>query len=39
MVLKKQLEEKEKLLTSEQDGATTAKNRLRELSKVSQAEF
>ncbi|XP_029284143.1 ribosome-binding protein 1b isoform X5 [Cottoperca gobio] len=31
--LKKQLEEKEKLLTSEQEGAATAKSRLRELSK------
>ncbi|XP_030272852.1 ribosome-binding protein 1b [Sparus aurata] len=38
LVLKKQLEEKEKLLTSEQDGATTAKNRLRELSKELGAE-
>ncbi|XP_073343168.1 ribosome-binding protein 1b isoform X2 [Pagrus major] len=36
--LKKQLEEKEKLLTSEQDGAMTAKNRLRELSKELGAE-
>lgn len=37
--LKKQLEEKEKLLTTEQEDATAAKNRLRELSKVSQAAF
>ncbi len=37
--LKKQLEEKEKLLTTEQEDAATAKNRIRELSKVSQAAF
>ncbi|KAI3352229.1 hypothetical protein L3Q82_005576 [Scortum barcoo] len=36
-MLKKQLEEKEKLLTTEQEGAATANNRLRELSKISRA--
>ncbi|XP_059186205.1 ribosome-binding protein 1b isoform X2 [Centropristis striata] len=36
--LKKQLEEKEKLLTSEQEGAAVAKTRLRELSKELGAE-
>lgn len=34
--LKKQLEEKERLLTAEQEVATTAKSRLREISKVNQ---
>ncbi|XP_074487317.1 ribosome-binding protein 1b isoform X2 [Sebastes fasciatus] len=37
-VLKKQLEEKEKLLTTEQEGAATAKSRLRDLSKELGAE-
>ncbi|GAA6225646.1 ribosome-binding protein 1-like [Lates japonicus] len=36
--LKKQLEEKEKLLTAEQEVATTAKSRLREISKELGAE-
>uniref|UniRef100_UPI0037E82327 ribosome-binding protein 1b isoform X2 n=1 Tax=Semicossyphus pulcher TaxID=241346 RepID=UPI0037E82327 len=36
--LKKQLEEKEKLLTAEQEDANTAKNRLKELSKQLGAE-
>ncbi|XP_049427118.1 ribosome-binding protein 1b isoform X2 [Epinephelus fuscoguttatus] len=36
--LKKQLEEKEKLLTTEQEDAATAKSRLRELSKELSAE-
>lgn len=33
--LRKQLEEKEKQLSAEQEDAATAKNRLRELNKVS----
>lgn len=34
-MLKKQLEEKEKLLAAEHDDSSAAKNRLRELTKVS----
>lgn len=37
-VLKRQLEEKEKQLTAEQEDAAAAKNKLRELSKVSAAQ-
>ena len=37
--LKKQLEEKEKLLTAQQEDAAAAKSRLRELSKVNLAAF
>lgn len=37
-VLKRQLEEKEKQLTAEQEDAAAAKNKLRELSKVSTAQ-
>lgn len=38
-LLKKQLEEKDKLLTTQQEDAANDKKRLRELSKVSQTAF